>query len=245
MKTKFLMLLCLLGIQQLTAQNNKPVNQKNMNEYTLFFHYPVINYSDKQNEQLKQQWQALLKNWKERGIYISANVYQPNAIIVEQNNNKETDFSSEGNFVGAIVKIKAANKDEAITFTKETPVFSVNGSVEIREERPRPNKTVPVLFIDTFTVPDKAKTDFLERVKINRDLLKTLPGFIEDHAYEKTAGNSSFNYVTIAVWENEEAIENAKQQVMASYKKSGFNMPEFLKKNKIILHRAAYKEIEN
>ena len=244
MKTKFLMLVCLLSIQQLIAQNDKPVNQKIMNEYTLFFHYPAINYSDQQNEQLKLQWQALLKNWKERGIYISANVYQPNAIIVEQNNNKETNFTSEGNFVGAIIKIKATNKDEVIALAKETPVFSVNGSVEIREERPRPNKTVPILFIDTFTVLDNAKADFLTRVKINRDLLKTLPGFIEDHVYEKTTGDGIFNYITIAVWENEEAIENAKKQIITSYKKSGFDMPEFLKNNNINLQRATYIEMK-
>ena len=100
-----------------------------------------------------------------------------------------------------------------------------------------------VVLIDRFVVPGTSKAQFLERMKINRDFIKTLPGFVEDSAYEQ-AGENGSNYVTIAVWQDEESIQKAKQAVTAEYQKGDFNMPEFIKKLNITLERGVYKKLE-
>ena len=65
-----------------------------------------------------------------------------------------------------------------------------------------------VVFIDRFVVPNAAKAEFLERMKINRDFIKTLPGFIEDSAYEE-AGGAESHYVTTALWRDDQAAIKA------------------------------------
>jgi predicted ester cyclase/heme-degrading monooxygenase HmoA len=99
-----------------------------------------------------------------------------------------------------------------------------------------------VNFIDKFLVPAKAKQEFLERVKINRNFIKNLPGFIEDAAYERTDENGNLVFITIAVWESEDAVKKAKEAVQAEYKKQGFNMPEMLERLNITMDRGVYRE---
>lgn len=98
-----------------------------------------------------------------------------------------------------------------------------------------------IRFIDKFVVPAKAKQQFLERVAINRNMIKKIPGFIEDAAYENTDEQGNFIYVTIAVWQNEEVLKKAKETVQAAYQKEGFNLPEFLKQLNITIDRGHYK----
>lgn len=104
---------------------------------------------------------------------------------------------------------------------------------------PHPNS---VRFIDKFIVPANAKQAFLERVAISRGFIKTIPGFIEDHAYENTDEQGNLIYVTIAVWENEEVLKKAKEVVQAEYKRQGFDMPGMLKQLNITLERGIYKD---
>jgi len=99
-----------------------------------------------------------------------------------------------------------------------------------------------VQFIDKFLVPAKAREQFMERVKINRAFIKTLPGFIEDAAYERMDETGNIIFITIAVWENEEAVKKAKEVVQSEYKRQGFNMPKFLEQLHITMDRGLYKE---
>ncbi|WAC15289.1 antibiotic biosynthesis monooxygenase family protein [Dyadobacter pollutisoli] len=106
------------------------------------------------------------------------------------------------------------------------------------------NSAHNVQFIDKFNVPQNGKQEFLERVKINRNLIKTLPGFIEDTAYERADQQGNLVYITIAVWESEEAIKNAKEIVQAEYKKQGFNMAEMFMRLNITMDRGVYKKLD-
>lgn len=100
-----------------------------------------------------------------------------------------------------------------------------------------------IVFIDRFMVPNQAKAKFLERMRINREFIKTLPGFVEDAAYEE-AGETESRFVTVAVWQDAEAIKNAKKAVEAAYQKEGFNVPEFMEKLNIKLERGVFKRIQ-
>ncbi len=96
------------------------------------------------------------------------------------------------------------------------------------------------IFIDKFFVPKEAKQEFDERMKVNRDFLKTLHGFIEDNAYQRTDEKGDFVIVTVAIWENEDAIKNAKEAVQAEYQRENFDMQGMIKRLGITIDRGIY-----
>ena len=99
------------------------------------------------------------------------------------------------------------------------------------------------IFIDKFTVPNTAYKEFFQRMSYNRNFLRTLSGFIQDAAYERTDEKGNIIVITIAVWNDQEAIEKAKEAVQAEYKKIGFNMGEMMARLNITMDRGTYKEI--
>jgi hypothetical protein len=102
--------------------------------------------------------------------------------------------------------------------------------------------TMKQIFIDKFLVPQNAKQEFIERLNINRNFIKKLPGFIQDAAYERTDEHGNLVLITIAVWENEAVLEKAKEAVQAEYKKQGFNLAEMMGRLHITIDRGIYKE---
>jgi predicted ester cyclase len=100
-----------------------------------------------------------------------------------------------------------------------------------------------VQFIDRFFVPAAAKEAFLERMKINRDFIKTLPGFIQDEAYVSADAEGNLICITVALWSNIESVKKAKELVQEEYKKQGFDLPGFLSRLKITMERAMYKRV--
>jgi steroid delta-isomerase-like uncharacterized protein len=102
-----------------------------------------------------------------------------------------------------------------------------------------------VSFIDKFRVPAGARQAFYERMNINRSLIKTLPGFIEDAAYEYTSENGDLICVTVALWQSREALNKAREVVQEQYKKEGVDPAEMLKRLNIVADRGVYEEIGN
>ncbi|EMY61524.1 antibiotic biosynthesis monooxygenase [Leptospira terpstrae] len=98
------------------------------------------------------------------------------------------------------------------------------------------------ILIDRFEFPKEAKEVFLERVKQNRDLIKTISGFLGDTAYIHEAEDKIL-FVTVATWENKTSLDNAKTLVFAAYQKQGFVMPEFLALHSIKIERAIYERM--
>jgi len=70
--------------------------------------------------------------------------------------------------------------------------------------------------------------------------MKPLPGFVEGFIYEQRAGTSQHNVLTIAVWEDEQAFENAKQAVASENQRQGINPQEVTKQLGIEFTRAVY-----
>ncbi|WP_341843455.1 ester cyclase [Chitinophaga caseinilytica] len=107
------------------------------------------------------------------------------------------------------------------------------------------NQPGEVRFVDQFTVPAAAKKAFLERVRINRDFIKTLPGFLEDELLGHTAENGDFICITTARWKNAEALQAAKTAVQQAYRKEGFDPAAFMQKLKIRMERGVFEPIAN
>src|SRR5258706_12490175 len=96
------------------------------------------------------------------------------------------------------------------------------------------------ILIDEFIVPEESRAAFLEAARKTQGLIKTLPGFVEGFLYEKKDGESRHNFLTTAVWENEEAIENARKVVASEFQKRGFNPHEVRRKLKMDSERSPY-----
>ena len=120
-----------------------------------------------------------------------------------------------------------------------------SGSQGAKGESQNQESGMQLVLIDRFVVPSDAKTEFLQRMSINRNFIRKLPGFIGDAAYQQIGGNGESNYVTVAVGRNAEAIENAKKAVTAEYQRQGFDLQGMLKRLNIRIDRAVYKRLED
>jgi len=97
------------------------------------------------------------------------------------------------------------------------------------------------IFIDTFVVPEESTAAFLENGKKAQSFIKTLPGFVEGYLYEKKEGDGRTNYMTTAIWENEESFEKAKKAVAEEFQRRGFNPQESRQKLNIESERGVYE----
>jgi hypothetical protein len=97
-----------------------------------------------------------------------------------------------------------------------------------------------IRFIDKFLVPQNSVGEFAERMRYNRAFLRNLPGFVRDEAYQQTDESGTFIIVTIATWSNPESVANAKNAMMAEYKRIGFDPSAFYQRLNIKMERGLY-----
>ncbi|MGI0025915.1 MAG: antibiotic biosynthesis monooxygenase, partial [Nitrososphaera sp.] len=95
--------------------------------------------------------------------------------------------------------------------------------------------------IDKFKVPKPARDEFIQKVRITHEFIKTLPGF--RFVFEQTGGPGEFNFVTVIVWESADALDAAKQAVMAKHEESGFRPNEMFERLGIEVDLANYSQL--
>ena len=78
--------------------------------------------------------------------------------------------------------------------------------------------------IDAFAVPAMARDEFEAAMRRSLAFLDTLPGFVGHVAFEQADGPSTFNIVTIAMWESRAALDDAGAQVRDYYRRIGFDL---------------------
>src|SRR5258708_25202049 len=100
-----------------------------------------------------------------------------------------------------------------------------------------------IVLIDTFIVPEESKNEFRKGAAEAQSFVGSLPGYVEGYIYEQTDGESNYNFLTTAVWKNEEAFENAKKVVLINYQKRGFDPEANRKRLKIEHTRSTYARI--
>jgi len=101
------------------------------------------------------------------------------------------------------------------------------------------------IFIDQFIVPATSQDEFKERMKINRDFIKNLDGFIEDRTYERHDEQGNLTCITIAIWQNENVLQKAREAVQQLYRQQGFDMKTMLQRLNISMERNTYQEIND
>jgi heme-degrading monooxygenase HmoA len=98
--------------------------------------------------------------------------------------------------------------------------------------------------IDKFVVPSTSKSEFLQKVHETHMILRSLPGFVSDFIVEQVGGPSNFNIVTIAIWENQSAIEKARDVMHEHQSAAGFNPQEFWDRLDIKADLGNYKRLD-
>ncbi len=101
-----------------------------------------------------------------------------------------------------------------------------------------------VFRVDKFKVPAASREEFLSRVRTSNEILRTIPGFVEDYFFEQLEAPGDTKIVTVAVWENEQAFLSAKSRIQEHYKKVGFNPGEIIKRLGIEADMDAYTCLE-
>lgn len=86
-----------------------------------------------------------------------------------------------------------------------------------------------VFRIDSFAVPQAARTAFMAKVQETKDFLDEQAGCLQNLILEQHSGSDRFNVVTVVEWEDEGAFVKAKAAMMESRRGSGFNPEAFLK----------------
>jgi predicted ester cyclase len=106
------------------------------------------------------------------------------------------------------------------------------------------NSQEDIYFIDEFEIPKESFVAFKEKLDYNRAFIKKIEGFVKDNVIAQKNDSNTINLTTIAVWQNQESLDNAKKMVRAEYKRIGFNPSEFNKKLNIKMKRGIYLRIE-
>jgi heme-degrading monooxygenase HmoA len=90
--------------------------------------------------------------------------------------------------------------------------------------------TQPVYRIDKFVVPDRPRAEFLAKVRETQQILREIPGCVDEAVYEQTDGPGRFNVITMVTWQSAQAMESAKKVMAERQARDGFRPNEFLEK---------------
>lgn len=77
--------------------------------------------------------------------------------------------------------------------------------------------------IDRFTVPAAGYDEFLSRARQTHALLKRQPGFIRDQIVERPLPVAFSEIVTIAEWQDEDHVANARLAVQELHREADFD----------------------
>lgn len=105
------------------------------------------------------------------------------------------------------------------------------------------NTSQHVYRVDKFRVPAAARSEFLERVRATHTSLRNLPGFIEDFVLEQTGGPGGFNYVTVVIWRDAEALNQARTAMEEERRATGFDPKDLFSRLNIEADLANYVEV--
>ena len=97
-----------------------------------------------------------------------------------------------------------------------------------------------VSFIDKFFVTKTSVEEFTERMNYNRNFIKQQPGLVKTERYDQHDEDNNLIVLTIAVWQTQDHLNNAKSAMQAEFKKIGFDPQEFYKRLNIKMERGIY-----
>jgi heme-degrading monooxygenase HmoA len=84
--------------------------------------------------------------------------------------------------------------------------------------------------VDKFAVPKSGRDEFIVRIRETHEFLRKQSGFVRDTLLEKQEDSDTFIIITIAVWEDQKAVDAAKAAMIAWRQTSGFDPQQLIRK---------------
>jgi heme-degrading monooxygenase HmoA len=104
-------------------------------------------------------------------------------------------------------------------------------------------KSEHIYRVDKFVVPDGAREEFIGRVQQTHQVLRTIPGFLQDFVLEQSSGPGTFNFVTIVEWASQASIQSARAAVTELHAGMNFDPQEMFARLGIKADVANYKQV--
>ena len=99
------------------------------------------------------------------------------------------------------------------------------------------------ILIQLYSVPENAVIEFREAAYKRQAFIRTIAGYVEGDKFEKSDGESRYNFITKAVWENEEALENARKAITLEDERMGYDPQANAKRLGIESIRSTYERV--
>jgi len=97
--------------------------------------------------------------------------------------------------------------------------------------------------VDKFVVPVAGRDEFLKAVLHTHELLRTQRGFLHDLLLEQESGPDSLKIVTLAAWEDDDAVAAAGAAVKADRAGSGFDPKALMDRLGVTADLGNYREV--
>lgn len=97
--------------------------------------------------------------------------------------------------------------------------------------------------VDKFAVPTAALAEFLAATKAVHETLRRQPGFRYDLVLQQQDGPGTFNVVTVAAWENADAVTRARAVVAKEYESRGFDPAELIARLGVTADFGTYTDV--
>ncbi|SEH86486.1 hypothetical protein SAMN02927937_01841 [Paenimyroides aquimaris] len=101
-----------------------------------------------------------------------------------------------------------------------------------------------VSIIDKITVPVRAVSEYSEKSVYIRNILRQQAGFVKYEIFQQEDEGGNLTIITIATWKNQQHLDRAKSIIQEEMKKTGLNIPEFLKQHGISMERGIYYSVD-
>lgn len=114
---------------QIFSKENKPMKQ-----FSLLVRVPET-YTSKQAKAVYPEWEALLENWKNSGVYVISFAFPGESYTItgaKKEVKEETVLSNNLKVVSNLV-VQVENREQALELSKSIPILVYGGSVEVRE----------------------------------------------------------------------------------------------------------------
>lgn len=181
--------------------------------------------------------------------------------IFEDGNKVVTVYDWEGSHLGEYQKIPATHKkitvqgvsiyefeNGKIINSKAIPdklsFFTQLGMIPTDFISKNAPKKDWVYFVDEFEVPAKSYEEFKTKLDDNRNLIQKLKGFVKDEVIINTDQSDRFTIMTIAIWENEKTLEEAKKTIQFEYERIHFDPAVFNEQLNIKMKRNIYSYMD-
>jgi heme-degrading monooxygenase HmoA len=132
-----------------------------------------------------------------------------------------------------------------LSFSQVKPNHSVNKSKKEVKMGTLSQDSLQVSFIDKFFVPKNSIDEFKQKMNYNRNFVSNLLGYVKGDAFEQKDTEGNMTIITIAVWENQDKLNNAKNSIQTEFKRVNFNPSEFYQRLNIKVERGLYKKLHD